>query len=54
MRMGEHDDIELRNATRPQIGRDHIFAEINWRMHPEGEASTVYKNLLAIGKSQEK
>src|SRR5262249_42534577 len=40
--MSQRDRINARNPSRPEIGRDHVFANVHLGMSPEGQAAGIY------------
>src|SRR5436305_13860699 len=53
MGMSKCDRIYSGDATRPQIRRDHIFADVHLRVRPEGQATAVYQQRLPVRHSEE-
>ena len=53
MRMRDHDHVEMIDASIPKIRRDHLFAEIEVRMHPLRQASSINEQGAALGRDQQ-
>ena len=53
VRVCDGDGVETMNATRPEIRRDDLFADVEVGMHPEGKASGVDEERVAIGRDDE-
>ena len=49
MRVRDGNRVEMADATRPQIGRHHVFADIQIRMYPLRQASSVHQQNAAGG-----
>ncbi len=45
-------DIELVNPSRPQVGRDHVFPDIQFRVHPERYSAGVHEQRAALRRNQ--
>src|SRR6266496_6152232 len=52
--MRERDRVNMRNSARPEIRRDHVFADIHLRMGPERQAACVHHQGFSIGERKEK
>ncbi len=51
--MGNGDDIEVGDASRPEIGRDYVFAEVELRAGAPNRATGVDEQGLALGRDQQ-
>jgi len=53
VRVRDGDGVETVNATRPEIRRDNLFADVEVGMHPVREASGVDEQSVAVGRDDE-
>ena len=53
VRVRDGDGVETMDATRPEIGRDDLLANVEVGMHPEGKASGVDEERVAVRRNDE-
>jgi hypothetical protein len=51
VRVRDGDGVETMNATRPEIRRDDLFTDVEVGMHPEGKASGVDEERVAVRRN---
>jgi len=49
----DSDGVEAMNATRPEVRRDDLFADVKVGVHPVREASGVDEQSAAVGRDDE-
>src|ERR1035437_1385108 len=52
MRMRDDDHVQMIDASIPKIRRDHLFTDIEIRMHPLWNASGIDEQRAAFGRDQ--